>query len=202
MMGYDIHVYVERRITRSDGSQVWISADRWKENEFFYEYPDSEIRFTREPVYFGRNYLLFALLAGVRNYGGIEPFSRPKGLPEDLSTMIRERYERCRNDFHSATWYTLDELESLNWDRPIPTEGYTIKEYAKRYEETGELPGAWCEGTTNQSMVKIVMTKPAREWCESFIDSFPKIRELGKRFDWDDKPVDPDSVRLVMWFDN
>ena len=62
----------------------------------------------------GRCYELFGILAGVRadefqiadnvNYG------IPKGLPEDIQKYLEDR------DFHSHTWYRLEELQhELEW---------------------------------------------------------------------------------------
>jgi len=98
-MGADIHLYVERKLMNGewafvrnlnetingDGIRPWGGAkDKviggfWKLS--------------------GRNYNLFALLAGVRGDG-----PEPKGLPSDVSDLIHEEHERYRSDAHSASW--------------------------------------------------------------------------------------------------
>lgn len=54
------------------------------------------------PQYQDRDYLLFAHLAGVRNTGQVQPFSLPRGLPADCSSV------------------SLALFQSPNWDIPNP----------------------------------------------------------------------------------
>jgi len=58
-MGCDIHVHVEYK---ADG--------KW----YHYNHPNV-----------GRNYELFAKMAGVRDQGNIGPIVQPRGLPDDVS---------------------------------------------------------------------------------------------------------------------
>jgi hypothetical protein len=41
-------------------------------------------------IYHERNYSLFALLANVRNSAGVKPISEPRGLPEDVSEIVKK----------------------------------------------------------------------------------------------------------------
>jgi hypothetical protein len=67
-------------------------------------------------IYDGRNYYLFALLADVRNYSGeIIPFRKPRGLPEDLSKILRDQNEEWDSDGHSHSYFMLSELLSFDW---------------------------------------------------------------------------------------
>jgi hypothetical protein len=76
-MGCDIHCCIEYASSRrSDGS-------RWDYTPFACE------------LNVGRDYDLFALMAGVRGERGIIPVCEPKGLPEDVSTvfLLRSGYQ-------------------------------------------------------------------------------------------------------------
>lgn len=86
-----------------------------------------------------RNYLLFSLMAGVRNYAGVEPVAPPRGIPQDLSWWAKDRYtewvpeadrqkkaaepsvrwwdeEKTRivnPDWHTPSWLTARELHCV-----------------------------------------------------------------------------------------
>lgn len=74
----------------------------------------------------GRNYALFALLAGVRNYDEAEPISEPRGLPDDLQWLSGSRLPRDDSAYdkpdyyfndvgdHSQSFFSLKELRE--WD--------------------------------------------------------------------------------------
>lgn len=73
-MGCDIHCYIEYRPL----NQEHLSQDDW-----------SHFGGRINP---GRNYDLFARLAGVRNYDEIEPVAKPRGFPEDAGYAARGAY--------------------------------------------------------------------------------------------------------------
>jgi len=86
-MGCDIHFFVERRV-----NGVWESADTWGVPEWAEE---GTLEKVAEPFYDGRNYNLFAMLAGVRNYDdAFVPVHTPKGLPIDVTDWVRGASER------------------------------------------------------------------------------------------------------------
>lgn len=61
-----------------------------------------------------RNYDFFAKLADVRNYNNeIIPLSDPKGLPEDVSYLVRKAYEHWEGDVHSISYITGQEIIDL-----------------------------------------------------------------------------------------
>ena len=87
-MGCDIHLFVEHK--RGD---AWVSWGR-----------ESDVC---------RDYDLFAKMANVRNYNGVEPISKPRGLPSDVSKTVAGISEAWDVDGHSHSWLTLDEVRSL-----------------------------------------------------------------------------------------
>jgi len=95
-MGCDIHLYVERR--QEDGSWALVSGD---EGDF----------------YNGRNYDVFAIFAGVRNRGGWNPISEPRGVPPDASPGYLEIINGyCSHYFvHSHSYLTYSDLTGYDW---------------------------------------------------------------------------------------
>lgn len=140
-MGCDIHPYVEQY---REG--VWVSVypdmyfdtsnysdhedDRKYLKELLTKFPGAvftakskfrpkgtnwETR-SASPFYIGRNYALFAKLADVRNNGDIQPISGERGIPNDLSPLVAYEYACGESDWHSASYYTVDELLAYDWN--------------------------------------------------------------------------------------
>ena len=98
-MGCDIHGVVQVRYDK-DG-----------------EYSDAG------PIEDSRNYLVFAMLAGVRNSYDIKPISSPRGVPQDF---IGDAFNLGD---HSFSWVTLTEvIEWPYWEQPGWLPGSTIRE--------------------------------------------------------------------------
>ena len=104
-MGCDIHTYIEY----SKDGERW---DSWGKIEL------------------GRDYILFGLMAGVRQevLGGGPPFP-PRGLPDHLSWRVWYDYKEHQQDHHTPSWLTSKEL------------GVIIKKYRKfvQYPHTVKL---------------------------------------------------------------
>src|ERR1700761_4916401 len=66
-----------------------------------------------------RTYAVFAFLAGVRNYSGVDPICPPRGFPDDASPDVRADYEGWDIDAHSASWLAVSELLALDYDSKI-----------------------------------------------------------------------------------
>lgn len=138
-MGCDIHVSCERR--RPDGSWEFVlgpvTGKRWAKDTgkcWKCEYPDEVPEDERglpctdclgdglhhDEFYEGRNYDVFAILADVRNgrgFAGFDtgdgfiPYDDPRGLPEDVSEIVKRKSDGWGSDGHSRTYFTLAELE-------------------------------------------------------------------------------------------
>lgn len=110
-MGCDIHIYLESK-KKINGEERWVNVDHWQINPYFNNENsdwDGEREFEHVPVYFGRNYELFGILAGVRD-NSMTPIDDPRGIPNDISDVTRKEHEQWKQDAHSATYFTLDEL--------------------------------------------------------------------------------------------
>ncbi|MFW6145425.1 MAG: hypothetical protein ACOC4Y_01370 [bacterium] len=173
-MGCDIHCYIEYKTEKSD--MWWNFGGR---------------------INPGRDYLIFALLANVRNYDRFEPILYPKGLPEDIGFITRDDAQLFVSD------WTPDE------------EGCCARESAERWVRAGVS-----EYTDDR---KVSITHPdwhSHSWCtaaelekvfqkgeqilrkEHGVRAFDlpewyMVLEILKKFEaWGYQ------VRMVFWFDN
>jgi len=111
-MGCDIHFYTEVLRTIDD-KKTWCCCDLWKLNPYYKVFED-EPEYEIEELYGDRDYNLFSILAGVRNYSDIVPISKPRGLPDGVSTAVKAASDKWDGDGHSHSWFTLYELMSEN----------------------------------------------------------------------------------------
>lgn len=146
-MGCDIHLYVERQLPNGrwdcqdnidkegDDGDVELLAQ-------FGDHSFDKILNSRPGRYMGRNYVLFAILANVRNdYGHPIPFmGESKGIPSDVSGEIRDAFDRWGGDAHSESWWTLNDLLAWEgWEKKIEDEHdekrKSLKIYCKSFWE-------------------------------------------------------------------
>ncbi|WP_317970333.1 hypothetical protein [Paenibacillus sp. CCS19] len=106
-------MYIERKTIRNGNPLIkeWISVDEWIHDPYF------EISEVRNRYWTYRNYLLFAILANVRNHYNIQPISQPKGLPEDVSHEVKKQSDEENGDAHTRSWLTLKELLEYDWQQ-------------------------------------------------------------------------------------
>lgn len=180
-MGCDIHFYVERKTTQnyegpkdvseerentlneiledSEKQERWVSVDKWVYKED--EWSDEPGKMTWEipwgtNYYRGRNYYLFSLLADVRNYHGeITPLSDPRGIPDDASAGYRYELKRWGGDYHSPTYYTLEELLNVDWGK-----------YNK-----GDYEGYLDDFLESIERMKLIDDDPSKVRCVFFFDN-------------------------------
>lgn len=124
-MGTDIHVYIEQKIIKNDNPLMteWISVDEWIND------PRLEIMEVRQRYWEDRNYLLFAILANVRNQYNIQPISLPKGLPDDVSPEVKKQSDEENGDVHTRSWLTLKELLEYDWQQTMEDDNEEIYPY-------------------------------------------------------------------------
>jgi hypothetical protein len=109
-VGCDIHLWVEVR-----------RADRW---EFAHPRLDKtdETFWFREfwQPFIERNYYLFGILANVRNHENVvQPISKPRGKPVDISEIGLKLLTDMGSDGHSHSWYSATELTGHDWSREV-----------------------------------------------------------------------------------
>ena len=98
-MGCDIHIYAER-ITENGKWELDI-----EETISFAQYGGMS-----------RHYEVFAMIAGVRNRENISVIIPTKGLPDDASDYVKERYDEFGYDAHHASWLYPSELKKIGFD--------------------------------------------------------------------------------------
>lgn len=169
--------------------------------------------------------------AGVPTGSHINPISDPKGLPDDVSHEVYMEAKKWGRDGHSHSWLTLRELQEYDWNQAKVHVGIVdVAEYAT-FKAKG-APTSWSGGVhgpnvkevSNKEMDDIFRKLQSGEmtidpdsnefqlliggihyitritWPETYRESagyfythhLPLLASFG----------DPDSVRLVFWFDN
>ena len=197
-MGSDIYMYLEKKNNKG----VWKSLDYYKKSDYY------ECGFEVVPIYDGRNYSLFSILANVRNYGNNEPICEPKGIPNDCCEDIMKEYEKWGCDAYSASYFTLKELKEYKSTRKFTKFRGMISQEQIKQLENGIKPNSWCQGTNMEGY-------EFREWTEEYCELDPIIESMEKRicdecwiwYETEEEKQEKlkkyeDDVRIVFWFDN
>jgi len=167
----------------------------------------------------GRNYALFAMLSGVRDYGGgTVPVAEPRGVPDDASPETAADAAEWDADGHTHSWLTLAELDAYDWCGARTESGLVPFAAYVAHKESGAMPDTWCQGTNmpvvttaqademlragempaRNTFVEYTWQTKRRDDATHFVESFlPSLRDVAKKFN-----VGPEDVRIVFWFDN
>jgi hypothetical protein len=196
-MGCDIHMALEVK-KHINNEEKWVNCDFYSRNHYFGVFED-EKEWQVVDVYYDRNYSLFAMLAGVRDYSpGNNKIDEPRGAPEDCSSETKARIDEWGSDGHSHSYCTLKELQDFSKDNPTTKHSGLITTAAsKALDETGETPKSWCQGSNNPDHVW-------REWESDDETLKPLVEAIecqcDKLYIWTREK--PENVRIVFWFDN
>ena len=108
-MGCDIHLFVECKKS-ANGEKRWLNVDKW---EILPEYEEDSFEpyFVCQHLYDDRNYAIFGILGNVRNEERMEYISEPRGLPFNVTKLVKKNYTEDSVNYHSCSWLTLDELK-------------------------------------------------------------------------------------------
>ncbi|EAG1729779.1 hypothetical protein [Listeria monocytogenes] len=209
-MGCDIHLFAETKRYRHDDERrengVWISADKWSVNEEKALYQvnstiDNNWHFhvaDDDKVYKGRNYDLFAILAGVRNYNKLTPISYPKGLPDDVCMAIKKEHDCWEDNAHSQSYVTLKELLAYDWKKEMlfmakaRTKEQAIHIFGDKIVETHD--------TTTGVNVHYLTTLAER--TGNFMETIEKLKALQQYSNNLYHQVNEEDIRIVFWFDS
>lgn len=199
-MGTDIHGRVQMR---------WEANGKWEDECAIED---------------GRNYAVFAMLAGVRNDFGfagckthapLQPISEPRGLPDDNPEY---KFEDWAFGDHSESWLTLREiLDWPGWNEDMQMTGLVKREEYERIVREGGAPKDWCGDVWGQSVIKttheevIAGTAPINwtdvrySWTSPFRERANVFRlwidYLEAKYSWL-LERDPGAIRLVFGFDS
>ncbi len=122
-MGTDISLYVETYELDDAGHGCWRylpHPTRYPGNLDWSGAHDRSAAGKREGWYEARNYVEFAVLAGLRNHRmdpPIVPIAPPRGLPIDRDTDSDPAREIMDGTDHSHGWVLLSELLAYDWDQ-------------------------------------------------------------------------------------
>ena len=121
-MGTDIDLYVEKRNANGEWELLFPSTDMAEQlhGEFGKDQEYGPTNMSGWAWFSGRNYELFALLAGVRNRFEFTSPWKHRGMPEDsqLKDNDSARYG------HSISHVTLQELLDFDWTTGISKSGW------------------------------------------------------------------------------
>eukprot|EP01122_Echinamoeba_exundans_P016488 TRINITY_DN8371_c0_g1_i1.p1 TRINITY_DN8371_c0_g1~~TRINITY_DN8371_c0_g1_i1.p1 ORF type:complete len:210 (-),score=15.65 TRINITY_DN8371_c0_g1_i1:71-700(-) len=100
---------------------VWVNV---YEDDVIRRDPD-DIQYVFQPaieipsIYNARSYDMFGWLANVRCHHGEEAIAPKRGVPNDLSSSIKDLWNWWGTDAHSASWCTAKEIfDWEHWDVP------------------------------------------------------------------------------------
>lgn len=200
-MGCDIHVFLEKKKTINN-EEKWVNIDYWQQNPYYDGVDEYEREYDHVPVYRGRNYELFNILAGVRGSGD-GMICEPKGLPKDVSETTKKESDRWDGDGHSHSHFTLFELKEFLEQNPTTTYGGMVSPKDAEKLDKGEgTPNSWA-GWVHESLGWV-----EREWDEPspLIRIVDNVNERFKEefyiYDDERNPEKEKSIRIVFWFDN
>lgn len=154
-MGTDIEIHLEEKV-----------IDKWE----LVQQSDPENR-----LFDWRSYGMFAFFCGIRNYSGIQPISKPRGIPQDISPELKKILDDDY-DYHSASWLSIKELKEFNYNEIMEDRRYT-----KRISDNMFDGGATCEPGQGEKMT----------WSEFLGERY--IKQLNEFIDGE--------YRIVFWFD-
>lgn len=152
-MSCDIHCYAERK-----------TPSGWEfELQLFERY---------------QSYRLFGFLADVRNYSAVTPIAQPRGIPDDVSDFVRQKYIRWCGDAHSSSWLSVEELLAFDYGQ-LTEDRHITKQIGER---------SWNGGCTAEPGEGKKMT--FREFLGSgYFTALDRLQSRG-------------ADRIVFWFDN
>jgi hypothetical protein len=205
-MGCDIHICTEKLSEKNDGSKKWVNCDNWRYNEHYNsKNPEGEQKLNIQSIYSGRNYTLFSVLAGVRDYSGESKcISQPKGLPKDISKETKAESKRWGGDGHSHSYLTLKEIKDFRASKhKVKFSGLVSQADAKKLDEGIGTPDSWCQWTSpSLGLVQ-------REWEEEIDVLHTLVKAMDERmrdefwiWDKEEHPDLDEKIRIVFWFDN
>ncbi len=232
-MGCDIHMYAEVR----NAEGIWEKVGEVFDNSYYdperetKTFPDGYILNApkTDHPYDDRHYLLFAILADVRNGYGfagivthepVKPLFANRGIPEDASNEYKQIASDWDCDGHSHTYAYLHELQKVDWDSiTVDRVGILTEKEYNRVLKTGENPQDWSGDVWGGNTIKVspaayeanyrkaLATLDTKQtvyiqwfWQEKLSDALDDF--IGTTIPALAKLGKPEDVRIVFFFDN
>jgi len=218
-MGCDIHLYVERQ--KADGSWVRVPDSKGPIHPYFDPKADEKHKdyFNKTAWDTGRDYNLFARLAGVRR--NIKPIAEPRGVPADKSKSVAKDWKQGQGDWHSASYFSAKELLDVKdepWQLRTTISMKQYKEYLKGGKR--EIPPeddnfVWgrprgLKLISNEEMERMLSLSAFWNGDDYYTDVLtedPSL-EIDEHLWGRIVPAmlavesNPEKIRIVFWFDN
>lgn len=170
----------------------------------------------------GRNYDMFGLLFGVRNYANYDAIAENRGTPEyeewqlknedESKVLTQEDSEEWGVDGHSHTWMLYSEIEKIDWEKETNQVDERIHQYVKqkdgslkyfcKFSAGGEIDAEDYEQMKQGKEVvkdKFVFKLEKLKLKDALGDDWQHLFNLMKELA---RVRGPENVRLVVWFDN
>lgn len=182
-MGCDIHITVEVQ-----GSRGWRCVSQFTD-------PDKDGNcLVNGGVYDGRNYLLFGLLAGVRDKR-VQAIDSPRGFPIGVSATSLGFHASVSD--HSHTWLTVKEiLRSDVWYQTVDCDAYASAWMADLINDEGLIPRwGYSPEPAGCCQVPAHWDEPVYYSCKEFLADVAMLMRYSAIGDGSD-------VRLVIGFDS
>jgi hypothetical protein len=180
-MGTDIHGRIQ---------------SRWNDNHKWHDSGEIE----RD-----RNYLMFAILANVRNGSGfagvathepIVPIDEPRGLPDDADDVAQvwttgntKADVECDYGEHSQSWLLLSEILAWpHWNDGLARTGVVSRAEYDRIQKEGGPPKDYCGGISGRDVIVARSIETAPEnWTHL-------------HFDWIEESIKAQCAPYWEWF--
>lgn len=168
-----------------------------------------------------RRYILFAILAGVRNGFGfagvpthdpVSPIQEQRGLPDDFKVDGEDHVygwddeKRIWMGDHSHGWVTLKEvLEWPHWDTGTVHTGILSRDEYAAWDKVSQ-PAHWCGGISGRDVVVTDDPQDPGAWTHIQVSwkETPRnrCRLFWKWLDYVQARYSDEEVRLVFGFDS
>ncbi|WP_279581958.1 hypothetical protein [Fodinicola feengrottensis] len=172
-----------------------------------------------------RDYDAFGCLFGVRNYAKFGPIAADRGLPVDVSDVVRQDHAESLEDMgFGDTWIGWDELKAVDWDEFAEAPDSRIHQYergaagelrmvekavwSRKFTEVAGITGPvggygernWPDGTEWVDGTTVFRAERLRRRDALSLDSGGDWQPL-----WDACALlasvhGDENVRLVVWF--
>ncbi len=200
-MGVDITFFAEHRHADGDWSVV---GDLVPNPNYFPDDPDlaDEPELIPATLEIPRCSALFAVLANVNNDRTPVPFdviAPRRGIPIDASKIAKTWFHAWGTDAFGASWLTLDEIDSFDWNRVSQHYGHVDPRAAHLFlnNPLGFPFDRWPSGLQCSYSESRTDSGNAR-WRATFGESagFNWFREMLTPFE------SYEMVRFIFWFDH
>lgn len=111
---------------------------------------------------------LSGCLFGVDNTAGFRPLFANRGMPDDLSVNLAERFGSIQEHTFGASWVTAEELTAIQWDEPAE----------RRDERVHELRVS----SMGEQLVTKWLNKPGHEDIRAALEFVEEVRREDRVF--------------------